>query len=110
MEDIYEDGHLYETFDDATLTVTTYDKKGNVVGTRPYTEAEIAQSQHEDTHDRIKAIVDDLQAEKDRLQLMIDMSNADVNANPAGPIKDSARAGKRIADACIDLAKFVDGK
>jgi len=80
---------------------------------RPWTADETAAraeaAEHQATSDRVALIIDDLQAEKDRLQIIIDMTNADVNANPAGPIKDSARAGKRIADAAIDLAKFVRG-
>ena len=46
----------------------------------------------------------DLQAEKARAQVVIDKPN---NTITGGDTKDVARAAKRIADATIDLAKFV---
>lgn len=55
----------------------------------------------------IRLIITDLKAEKNRAQAILDATNTTINSNPAGYIKDSARAAKRIADAAIDLAKFV---
>ena len=55
----------------------------------------------------IKAIITDLRAEKGRAQLVIDAANSTINASPASYIKDTARAAKRIADAAIDLARYV---
>ena len=55
----------------------------------------------------VKAIITDLRAEKNRAQAVIDTTNATINASPAPYIKDTARAAKRIADAAIDLAKYV---
>ena len=55
----------------------------------------------------IKAIITDLRAEKGRAQLVIDAANSTINASPASHIKDTARAAKRIADAAIDLARYV---
>ena len=55
----------------------------------------------------IKAIVADLRAEKGRAQAVIDATNATINNSPASYIKDTARAAKRIADAAIDLARYV---
>jgi len=89
--------------------------------TRPYTAAENAQAdaaveqaaaaeEHAETEDRVKAIVEDLKAEKARVQPAIDATNAAVNSSPASYVKDNARAIKRVADAAIDLAKYVDGK
>jgi len=110
-----------ERFDDATRSVDTLDIDGKVLSTRPYTVEEnaaadqrVAQaaldSEHAATHERVKAIITELQAEKARVQSAIDATNATINASPAGFIKDNARAAKRIADAAIDLAKFVDGR
>lgn len=36
------DGSSVDYADDATLTVTTTDASGNTIGTRPYTDAEVA--------------------------------------------------------------------
>ena len=55
----------------------------------------------------VKAIIADLRAEKGRAQNVIDTANATINASPASHIKDTARAAKRIADAAIDLARYV---
>lgn len=117
----YINGRLVESADDTTRTVTTYGPDGEVTGTRPYTDDEnaaadaadaqaAADAEHTATHDRVQAIVEDLKAEKARVQVTIDTPNATINASPAGYVKDNARAAKRIADAAIDLAKFVDGK
>jgi hypothetical protein len=106
--------------DPATRTVTTYDETGAVVDQRPYTAEENAAAdldaaqaaeaaEHQATADRVALIIDELQAEKDRVQVTIDTPNATINASPANYVKDNARAAKRIADAAIDLAKFVRG-
>ena len=55
----------------------------------------------------VKAIITDLRAEKGRTQVVIDTTNSTINASPASHIKDTARAAKRIADAAIDLARYV---
>ena len=55
----------------------------------------------------VKAIITDLRAEKARAQGVIDAANSTINASPASYIKDTARAAKRIADATIDLARYV---
>lgn len=55
----------------------------------------------------VKAIITDLRAEKGRAQVVIDTANSTINASPASHIKDTARAAKRIADAAIDLARYV---
>ena len=55
----------------------------------------------------VKAIITDLRAEKGRAQNVIDTANSTINASPASHIKDTARAAKRIADAAIDLARYV---
>lgn len=49
----------------------------------------------------VRAIVQDLQAEKDRAQAVID------NPNSTPRERDLGRACKRIADAVIDLARYV---
>ena len=78
---------------------------------RPWTEAELAakaeQAANEALRATVKAIINDLRAEKARAQTVIDTPNATINTSPAPHIKDVARAAKRIADAAIDLARFV---
>ena len=78
---------------------------------RPWAEAELAakaeQAANEALRATVKAIINDLRAEKARAQTVIDTPNATINTSPAPHIKDVARAAKRIADAAIDLARFV---
>ena len=120
----YSDGRLHQMFigasvvlfaDDSTRTVTTYDESGAVTSSRPYTAEENASADalaaveadrlaREATRTTIKAIVTDLRAEKARAQVVIDKPN---NTITGGDTKDVARAAKRIADAAIDLARFV---
>jgi len=111
----FQDGRLLERHDDTTRTVTTYDETGTLIETRPYTAeenaaadaaAEVEQERlaRRATRAAIKAIVTDLQAEKARAQVVIDKPN---NTITGGDTKDVARAAKRIADAAIDLARFV---
>lgn len=63
--------------------------------------AEQARLAREANRNAVKLIVDDLRLEKDRAQTVID----NVNSTPRE--KDLARSVKRIADATIELAKFV---
>ena len=78
---------------------------------RPWTEAELAAqaaaAQYEADRLTVRQIVTNLQTEKARAQAVIDTTNATINNSPASHIKDTARAAKRIADAAIDLARFV---
>ena len=78
---------------------------------RPWTAEELAakaeQAANKALRATIKAIINDLRAEKARAQTVIDTPNATINTSPAPHIKDVARAAKRIADAAIDLARFV---
>lgn len=82
---------------------------------RPWTQAELAAQakekareaarvEREATSAKVKAIIADLQAEKVRAQAVIDKTNASITG---ADTKDVARAAKRIADAAIDLARFV---
>ena len=101
--------------DDETRTVTTYDESGAVTNTRHYTAeedaaadaglaAQAAEVQREADRAAIRAIVDALKAEKARCQTVIDKMTASVTG---ADTKDVARAAKRIADAAIDIARFV---
>ena len=78
---------------------------------RAWTAEELAaqaeQAAREADRTAVKAIITDLRAEKGRAQNVIDTANATINASPASYIKDTARAAKRIADAAIDLARYV---
>ena len=107
-----------EVRDDTTRTVTTYDETGAVTSTRPYTDDEnaaadaavaeaAAQAQRKADRLAVRAIITDLQAEKARAQVVIDTPNSTIKTNPAPYVVDVARAAKRIADAAIDLARYV---
>ena len=75
---------------------------------RPKTAEEITAdtvaAEREAARVAIRAIVNDLQAEKDRCDVVLAKTAAQING---GDTKDVARAAKRIADAAIDLAKFL---
>ena len=103
---------------DTTRTVTTYDETGAVASTRPHTAEEnaaadaavaeaAARAQRVADRLTVRAIITDLQAEKARAQAVIDTPNATIKSNPAPYVNDVARAAKRIADAAIDLARYV---
>lgn len=110
---------VWERWDDVARTVSTLTaENGDVVSVRPYTDpenvsadAKAAQpaldAEHLATKARVDTIIADLKVEKDRVQVVIDKPNAQIG--PADT-KDVARAAKRIADAAIDLAKYVDGR
>lgn len=111
-------GIIVQQWDDATATYTERDLTGAVTLTRPYNADETAAAAiraaaAQAAADRatlraaVKQIVTDLQAEKDRVQPTLDATAADINAAPAAYLQDTAKAAKRIADAAIDLARFV---
>ena len=91
------------TVDGATVTQTWTP--------RPWTAEELAaraeQAAYEAQQATVKAIITDLRTEKTRAQTVIDTPNATIKTNPAPYIVDVARAAKRIADAAIDLARYV---
>lgn len=104
--------------DDQSRTVTTYDESGAVTSTRPYTadenaaaDAAIAEAaalaKREADWLVVRAIITDLRAEKTRAQAVIDTPNSTIKSNPAPYVVDVARAAKRIADAALDLARYV---
>lgn len=66
--------------------------------------ARAARAARETTRVAVKAIITDLQAEKARVDAVIAKSNATITG---ADTKDVARAAKRIADAAIDLARYV---
>lgn len=111
-------GILIQQWDDATATYTERDTTGAVTLTRPYNADETAAAairaaaaqaavDRAALHAAVRQIITDLQAEKDRAQIVLDATAADINAAPATYIVDAAKAAKRIADAAIDLARFV---
>lgn len=78
---------------------------------RPWTPEELS-TRAEDEAARqaralVRAIITDLQAERTRLQAVLDVTNSTINSSPAPYIKDVARASLRIAAAALDLARYV---
>jgi len=111
--EVFEGSALAYRWDDTTRTVTDFTTDPPSV--RPYTAEENAAAAQDDADDAddaayeaqravVKQIVTDLQAEKARAQTVIDKTNNQISG---GDTKDVARAAKRIADATIDLARFV---
>jgi hypothetical protein len=110
-----EAGRLVQLWDDASRTYTEYDAQGVQVLSRPYTVEENAAADAEAAavvaaearaaqRALVKAIITDLQAEKARADAVIAKTNNQISG---ADTKDVARAAKRIADAAIDLARFV---
>jgi len=109
-------GTLLESWEDGTRTYTDY--RPDPDETRPYTPEEnagaderaaeeLAAAEHAATEERVRAIVDDLKVEKDKLDAIVETDSATINDSPAAYVKDTARSAKRIADACVDLSKYV---
>lgn len=110
-----ENGVLRELLDDTTEKVYTYANDGTQIGVRNYTPAELAEKQARVAEQAIQAdaatrrlmvkqIVTDLKTEKDRLDVVLAKSPAQITG---GDTKDVARASKRIADAAIDIARLL---
>lgn len=113
---------VVEHGDDVTQQVTYWDDFGLLITStpeapnpRPYTpdeialiaasnDANLAREARRQQRTLVSAMIADLQLEKDRVQPIIDKLNADLTLSD---IKAVARAVKRIADADIDLAKFI---
>lgn len=103
----------------ADTATDTYDPAYAVTGSsvtqswtpRPWTAEELAAQAEAAAYEArrltVKAIIADLQAEKTRAQAVIGTPNATIKTNPAPYVVDVARAAKRIADAAIDLARYV---
>lgn len=98
--------------DDAARIATVTPLGGGDSIPRPYTAEEDAAADalaagesarlaRETTRLTVRAIIHDLQAEKARAQEVIDSTTATAEDRKA------ARAARRIADAVIDLARFV---
>ena len=60
-----------------------------------------AKQAHEADRTTIRAIINDIKLEQDRVQTVLD------NVNSTAREKDLARAAKRMGAAIIDLARFV---
>lgn len=115
--EVWEDGVLRQFWDaDSTPRMYyEYDANGNLTLEREFTvqensstdyliqdalNAEAAQARRA----AVKLIVTDLKVEKDRVQAVLDKTNAQITPSDT---KDVARAAKRIADAAIDLARLL---
>lgn len=77
---------------------------------RPWTADEIAARQAAAdwaaARTAVRTIITDLQAEKTRVEPVLAKTPAQITG---GDTKDVARAARRIADAVIDLTRFVGG-
>jgi ClpP class serine protease len=123
---IYQD--MYSAFD--YITIMTYDTEaqtvtttvdGNVTETRPMTVEEadnLAHRQAVETSDANTTqmvvesgeSVDKLVLVVENLNAITDMTNADINANPAAIIKDVARELKTVARQANREARLTSGR
>lgn len=106
---------LRERWDDTTRTYTAWNAAGVQTSTRPYTATENARADAEvaaaavvaaraANRAAVKLIITDLQLEKDRMDPVIAKANASITG---ADTKDVARSAKRVADAGIELARFI---
>ena len=107
---------VIEWHDDVSRKVHTYAIDGTELGLpRDYTleeneEADRAAAlatvgaEREATRAAVQLIITDLKLEKDRMDPVLAKTPAQITG---GDTKDVARAAKRIADAAIELARFV---
>lgn len=97
-------------------TYHEYDEQGEEILARPYNAEENAvadvsavqaaqQASLDSSRAAVKLIITDLQTEKARVQPVIDLQNSATVTT--SQIKDVAKATKRVADAAIELARFV---
>ena len=112
----YEGGVLRYWEDDITRTVRTFTAAGvEILPATPYTAAQnaaadaeaaeaAARAAREATRAAVKLIITDLQAEKARCDTVLAKGNNQITG---GDTKNVAQAAKRIADAAIELARFV---
>jgi hypothetical protein len=111
---VFQEGTLVEQWDDDTRIYTSYDAEGTPTS-RPYTGPEnvvadanaaaaATRAAEETRRAAVKLIVTDLKAEKDRLDVVLAKTPAQITG---GDTKDVARASKRIADAAIDIARLL---
>jgi hypothetical protein len=95
-----EDGNLIEQWDDESRKYTRFNEDGSVAGTpRDYNDDENADADRLKTAEiRIKneeSLKQQLDASLDALQVILDDSKSNINADPASRIKDIARALKK---------------
>lgn len=115
MYEEYQNGVLVLRWNEVAKTIETIKADGTVDVSTPMTPEQTAKAnawiadaaartELAAAQEAVKLIVTDLQAEKARVQPIIDKANNQITA---ADTKDVARAAKRIADAAIDLAKVV---
>lgn len=69
--------------------------------------AEQAQAESQATREDVLAAIAELNAFSDALAALLDVPNPTVNANPAGYIKDVARAGRKAIGVVKDIARLI---
>lgn len=70
-------------------------------------EARAAEEARQAAGAAVRSIKSDIQAERARLQAVLDTPNSTINGSPASHVKEVARASLRIANAALDLARYV---
>jgi hypothetical protein len=95
-----ENGNLIEQWDDESRKYTRFNEDGSVAGTpRDYNDDENADADRlEAAETRLKneeSLKQQLDASLDSLQVIIDDSKSNINADPASRIKDIAKALKK---------------
>jgi hypothetical protein len=100
MRERWRDSVLRERWDDAARTYTRWDQDGVQVEQRAYTVEEDAAADARAASEALQAneeavtskLADDMAA----MQAILDTSNATLRSDPAGALKDIARAVRRL--------------
>lgn len=112
MKEIYQEGVLFQRWNETNYLVETMNPDGTVASSVPMTPEEVADADAYKTAQTEAAneaeIIADLEALLATLQAIIDDTNANINQNPASRIKDIARTCRKLIRLQIDELSGTD--
>jgi len=117
-DEIIEAGAVvYATIYDTETSTATVEDHGSVVETRPFTVTEqerfdlmLGEKNRHKMEDESGEAVDKLVLVVENLNAITDMTNSEINANPAAIIKDVARELKTVARQANREARITSGR
>jgi len=117
-DEIIENGVvIYATIYDTDTSTATVEENGSVVETRPFTATEqerfdavLGEKNVHQMEQESGEAVDKLLLVVENLNAITDLTNSEINANPAAIIKDLARECKTIARQAYREARLTSGR
>jgi len=117
-DEIIENGVvIYATIYDTDTSTATVEENGSVVETRPFTATEqerfdavLGEKNVHQMEQESGEAVDKLLLVVENLNAITDLTNSEINANPAAIIKDLARECKTIARQANREARLTSGR